>query len=86
MKTIDLIPVILDPGEITARLRFDPVRAGYKLNYVFKAQYDEYCRLFGKGPAQIDGHHKSSSDKGRRGTDPISRMVILLSFITEPNI
>ena len=26
-------------------------------DYVFKAQYDEYCRLYGKEPAQIDGHH-----------------------------
>ena len=24
--------------------------------YVFQAQYDEYCRLFGKEPIQIDGH------------------------------
>ncbi|OGD25152.1 MAG: hypothetical protein A2Y69_00520 [Candidatus Aminicenantes bacterium RBG_13_59_9] len=30
METIDLIPVILDPGEIAARLRFDPVRAGFE--------------------------------------------------------
>jgi len=29
METIDLIPVTLDPGEIAARLRFDPVRAGF---------------------------------------------------------
>ena len=29
METIDLIPVILDPGEIATRLRFDPVRAGF---------------------------------------------------------
>jgi predicted glycoside hydrolase/deacetylase ChbG (UPF0249 family) len=28
-----------------------------KFAYVFKAQYDEYCRLFGREPAQIDGHH-----------------------------
>jgi len=28
-----------------------------RLDYVFKAQYDEYCRLFNKEPAQIDGHH-----------------------------
>jgi predicted glycoside hydrolase/deacetylase ChbG (UPF0249 family) len=26
-------------------------------DYVFKVQYEEYCRLFGKEPAQIDGHH-----------------------------
>lgn len=30
METIDLIPVILDPGEIAIRLRFDPVRAGFE--------------------------------------------------------
>ena len=30
MQTIDPIPVILDPGEIAARLRFDPVRAGFE--------------------------------------------------------
>ncbi|MBE3118937.1 MAG: vitamin B12 dependent methionine synthase [Candidatus Atribacteria bacterium] len=30
METIDPIPVTLDPAEITARLRFDPVRAGFK--------------------------------------------------------
>jgi hypothetical protein len=30
MQTIDLIPVTLDPGEIAARLRFDPVRAGFE--------------------------------------------------------
>jgi len=30
METIDLIPVTLDPGEIAARLRFDPVRAGFE--------------------------------------------------------
>ena len=30
METIDLIPVILDPGEIAARLRFDPDRAGFE--------------------------------------------------------
>ena len=30
MQTIDLIPVILDPGEIVGRLRFDPVRAGFE--------------------------------------------------------
>jgi hypothetical protein len=30
METIDLIPVILDPREIAARLRFDPVRAGFE--------------------------------------------------------
>lgn len=30
METIDLIPIILDPGEIAARLRFDPVRAGFE--------------------------------------------------------
>ena len=29
METIDLIPVTLDLGEIAARLRFDPVRAGF---------------------------------------------------------
>ncbi|MDD1777387.1 MAG: ChbG/HpnK family deacetylase [Candidatus Helarchaeota archaeon] len=28
-----------------------------KLDYIFRAQYDEYCRLFFKEPAQIDGHH-----------------------------
>ena len=28
-----------------------------KFNYIFKAQYDEYCRLFGREPAKIDGHH-----------------------------
>jgi len=28
-----------------------------KLEYVFKAQYDEYRRLFGSEPAKIDGHH-----------------------------
>jgi hypothetical protein len=30
METIDLIPVTLDKGEIAARLRFDPVRAGFE--------------------------------------------------------
>jgi hypothetical protein len=30
MQTIDLIPVMLDPVEIAARLRFDPVRAGFE--------------------------------------------------------
>ena len=30
MEIIDKIPVILDPGEIAARLRFDPVRAGFE--------------------------------------------------------
>jgi len=30
METIDLIPMTLDPGEIAARLRFDPVRAGFE--------------------------------------------------------
>ena len=30
MQTIDLIPVTLDPGEIAARVRFDPVRAGFE--------------------------------------------------------
>jgi len=30
METIDRIPVVLDPGEIAARLRFDPVRAGFE--------------------------------------------------------
>ena len=30
METIDLIPVTLDPGEIAARLRFDPLRAGFE--------------------------------------------------------
>jgi predicted glycoside hydrolase/deacetylase ChbG (UPF0249 family) len=28
-----------------------------KLEYVFKAQYDEYCRLFKSEPVKIDGHH-----------------------------
>jgi chitin disaccharide deacetylase len=28
-----------------------------KMDYIFKAQYDEYYRLFNKEPAQIDGHH-----------------------------
>lgn len=26
-------------------------------DYVFKAQFEEYCRLFGKEPVKIDGHH-----------------------------
>jgi hypothetical protein len=30
MEVIDMIPVILDPGEIAERLRFDPVRAGFE--------------------------------------------------------
>jgi hypothetical protein len=30
METIDRIPVILEAGEIAARLRFDPVRAGFE--------------------------------------------------------
>jgi hypothetical protein len=30
METTDLIPVVLDPAEIAARLRFDPVRAGFE--------------------------------------------------------
>lgn len=30
MEVLDLIPVILDPGEIATRLRFDPVRAGFE--------------------------------------------------------
>jgi chitin disaccharide deacetylase len=28
-----------------------------KLEYIFAAQYDEYCRLFSKEPEKIDGHH-----------------------------
>jgi len=28
-----------------------------KFAYVFNAQYDEYCRLYGREPAKIDGHH-----------------------------
>ena len=30
---------------------------GKKFEYLFKAQYDEYLRLFSKDPAHIDGHH-----------------------------
>jgi hypothetical protein len=30
METIDRIPVTLDAGEVAARLRFDPVRAGFE--------------------------------------------------------
>jgi len=30
METINLIPMILNPEEIAARLRFDPVRAGFE--------------------------------------------------------
>jgi hypothetical protein len=30
MQMTELIPVTLDPGEIAARLRFDPVRAGFE--------------------------------------------------------
>src|SRR4030042_2072002 len=30
METIDLIPVTFDPGEMAARLRFDPARAGFE--------------------------------------------------------
>jgi hypothetical protein len=30
METMDRIPVILDAGEMAARLRFDPVRAGFE--------------------------------------------------------
>ena len=30
MEVLDLIPVILDPGEIATRLRFDPMRAGFE--------------------------------------------------------
>lgn len=26
-------------------------------DYVFKAQWDEYCRLFGREPERLDGHH-----------------------------
>ena len=28
-----------------------------KVDYVFKAQYDEYCRLFDAEPLKMDGHH-----------------------------
>jgi predicted glycoside hydrolase/deacetylase ChbG (UPF0249 family) len=28
-----------------------------KLHYLFRTQYDEYCRLFGKEPTKVDGHH-----------------------------
>jgi predicted glycoside hydrolase/deacetylase ChbG (UPF0249 family) len=27
------------------------------VDYVFKAQYNEYCRLFGAEPLKLDGHH-----------------------------
>lgn len=27
------------------------------VDYVFKAQYNEYCRLFGAAPQKLDGHH-----------------------------
>jgi len=26
-------------------------------DYVFQAQWDEFCRLYGKEPARVDGHH-----------------------------
>ena len=28
-----------------------------RFDYVFKAQYDEFIRIFGKEPSHIDGHH-----------------------------
>jgi len=39
-----------------SRIIYNPL-LGKKLDYVFKAQYDEYCRLFGNAPVKIDGHH-----------------------------
>ena len=50
-------------GRIVAYLRrgkwnqllYNPaLKKGFR--YVFEAQYDEYCRLFGREPVQIDGH------------------------------
>jgi predicted glycoside hydrolase/deacetylase ChbG (UPF0249 family) len=38
-----------------AQLLYDPFLHN-SLEYSFKAQYEEYWRLFGKEPAQIDGH------------------------------
>jgi predicted glycoside hydrolase/deacetylase ChbG (UPF0249 family) len=35
---------------------YNPLLAG-AFDYVFKAQHDEYRDLFGREPAQIDGHH-----------------------------
>ena len=37
------------------QLLYNPsLKKGFR--YVFEAQYDEYCRLFGSEPVQIDGH------------------------------
>jgi predicted glycoside hydrolase/deacetylase ChbG (UPF0249 family) len=41
---------------VWAGLIYNPFLKKY-FDYVFKAQYDEYCRLYGREPAQIDGHH-----------------------------
>jgi predicted glycoside hydrolase/deacetylase ChbG (UPF0249 family) len=37
-------------------LVFNPVLKR-QIDYVFNAQYDEYCRLFDVEPSRIDGHH-----------------------------
>jgi predicted glycoside hydrolase/deacetylase ChbG (UPF0249 family) len=39
-----------------AQVFFNPFLRN-KIEYVFKAQYDEYCRLFSQEPEKIDGHH-----------------------------
>ncbi len=39
-----------------ARIVFHP-RLGRSFEYVCEAQLDEFCRLYGKTPDRIDGHH-----------------------------
>ena len=66
MKTIELIPVTLDAGEIAARVRFDPVRAGFdNLNEVIglaqglmqpRAVYEvAYIGAKGEGTVEVAG-------------------------------
>ena len=51
-------------GRITAYLKagryrtliYNPLLGG-AVEYVYKAQYDEYLRLYGSEPTHIDGHH-----------------------------
>jgi len=39
-----------------AQLLYNPPLAKH-FPYVFEAQMDEFCRLYGRGPSHIDGHH-----------------------------
>jgi predicted glycoside hydrolase/deacetylase ChbG (UPF0249 family) len=39
-----------------ALLLYNPLLKN-KLDYIFKAQYNEFCRLFSIAPRKIDGHH-----------------------------